>query len=139
MCHYHRVARLLGSGQAAKAQTCARLAVTLGTLLTSALGVVLYAFRHQLGWAFTYDDTAIVDLLARIAPLVAVYQAVAGLLGSTQGVLRGLGRQGILVVHNSMGLGVGTMLGAWLTWGPRQMGLPGLWAGSVVGTAVTGE
>lgn len=52
--------------------------------------------------------------------------------------MRGVGRQGTLVVNVSLGLGVGTLLGAWMTWGPWDLGLGGLWRGSIVGTAVTG-
>lgn len=50
------------------------MAVSVGALTTSMLGVLLVRFRHQLGWAFTADDQAIVQMLEDIAPLVAVYQ-----------------------------------------------------------------
>ncbi len=69
-----RVARLLGSGHGDQAMLSASVAVRVGTAVTCALGLALYALRDELGWAFTSDDVAVVKMLAKIAPEVAIYQ-----------------------------------------------------------------
>lgn len=66
-------------------------------------------------------------------------QAISGLLGVSQGVMRGIGRQGQLLLHGTLGWGAGIALATYLTFGSPQLGLPGLWVGSVAGVAIVCE
>ncbi|KAF8069389.1 SPAC11D3.06 [Scenedesmus sp. PABB004] len=129
-----RVGNLLGAGLPGAARTSSRVIVSLGVSFMALCGAAIYAFRYELGDLFTSGDAEVLQLVARIAPLGAAYQVGDGVLGTSQGVLRGLGRQAQLMLLNTCCFWVvGVPLGWWLTFRGPRLGLPGLWFGMATG------
>lgn len=74
-----------------------------------------------------------IDLVYAILPLLALFQVADGICGVAGGVLRGTGRQAQGAVANLVGYYlIGIPLGFFLTFGPWQWGLAGLWIGLTV-------
>ncbi|WIA36457.1 hypothetical protein OEZ86_007761 [Tetradesmus obliquus] len=128
-----RVGNLMGAGKASAAATSSRVVVALGTAFMAVCGGAIYCTRYKLGQLFTAGDPAVLSAVAAIAPLGAAYQVGDGILGTSQGVLRGLGRQGQLMLLNVACFWcVGVPAGWWLTF-RAGWGLQGLWLGMASG------
>jgi multidrug resistance protein, MATE family len=93
---------LLGAQQPERAKVAAWLAVCAGAAFMAVCGIVIASIRNVLGLLFI-DDTAVVAAVASIAPLAAIFQLVDGIMGTTSGALRGMGRQKELLVYNFTG------------------------------------
>jgi Na+-driven multidrug efflux pump len=65
-------------------------------------GIVIASVKDVLGLLFI-SDTAVVSAIASIAPLAAIFQLVDGIMGTTSGALRGMGRQKELLIYNFTG------------------------------------
>jgi Na+-driven multidrug efflux pump len=65
-------------------------------------GIVIASIRNVLGLLFI-SDRAVVSAIASIAPLAAIFQLVDGIMGTTAGALRGMGRQKELLIYNFTG------------------------------------
>jgi Na+-driven multidrug efflux pump len=65
-------------------------------------GIVIASIRNVLGLLFI-SDRAVVSAIASIAPLAAIFQLVDGIMGTTAGALRGMGRQNELLIYNFTG------------------------------------
>jgi len=94
--------------------------------------VVVGAFRYQIPLAFT-DDPAVLELVGRTMPTVAVMQVFDGLCAVSHGLLRGVGRQEIggyanLLTYYLVALPISFAVTFRLGWG-----LPGLWFGVTIG------
>ncbi|KAG2434531.1 hypothetical protein HYH02_012198 [Chlamydomonas schloesseri] len=130
-----RVGNLLGAGRAQHASLAATLCVLSGTLFQGTCGVIMFAARHYLGYLFT-NDPEVVALVARIAIFGVAFQFFDGAFGTSQGVLRGMGRQHQLMAFNLIGFwGSGVAFGWWLTF-RTTLGLKGLWIGIDTGDFV---
>ncbi|KAK9807773.1 hypothetical protein WJX72_008850 [[Myrmecia] bisecta] len=130
-----RVGNLLGAGQAQRARLSAWLTVSCGAAGGAISGLICLALRHRIGRAFV-DDEQVVGLVATIAPITAAFFALDGIAATAGGVLRGMGRQALLLAYNIGGFWfVGVPLGAVFTFvlGWR---LPGLWLGTAVGCLI---
>lgn len=91
--------------------------------------VLLTSCRHLIAALFTTDDT-VRAIIATVLPIAAAAQFFDALLAISNGLLRGMGRQKI---GGWVNLGVYYLfalpLSFFLTFGPPQMGLGGLWIG----------
>jgi len=128
-----RVGNLLGAGHPAAARIAGIVSVAAGAAWMACCGVLIVAFRREVGYAFVGDDEEVVNLVARIAPFAAIFQVFDGILGTCNGVLRACGRQSLLAMVNLGGLwGIGVSSGVIITFAMHQVGrcrlTPGLHA-----------
>jgi multidrug resistance protein, MATE family len=86
-----RVGRLLISQNQKAAKFSAFIALLVSTLLMALSGLILYETRFVLGAVFSSDPN-IISRVRQLAPIVAIFQAINGLQGCAQGVMRGMGR-----------------------------------------------
>jgi multidrug resistance protein, MATE family len=93
---------LLGAQQPERAKVAAWLAVCTGAAFMAVCGIVIASVKDVLGLLFI-DDAAVVSAIASIAPLAAIFQLVDGIMGTTSGALRGMGRQKELLIYNFTG------------------------------------
>lgn len=128
-----RVGNLLGAGRGRRAATASRVVVCLGSGFMAICGLAIYFGRRGLGEMFTAGDPQVLTAIAMIAPLGAAYQVFDGVLGTSQGVLRGLGRQAQLMLLNMVCFWlIGVPCGYYLTF-KAGWGLRGLWVGMSLG------
>lgn len=127
-----RVGNHLGAGQAHAANVASNMSMLLSLACGAFNSALFLAFRNQWGYWFT-EDRAVIDLVYAILPLLALFQVADGICGVAGGVLRGTGRQAQGAVANLVGYYlIGIPLGLFLTFGPWQWGLAGLWIGLTV-------
>lgn len=129
-----RVGNLLGAGEPDAARAAAAVSVLAGAAWMAACALLILVFRKGVGVAFVGSrDVDVVNLVAAIAPVCAVFQVADGVLGTCNGVLRACGRQSLLARVNLGGLwGVGVFFGFVLTF-PAGVGVLGLWCGLALG------
>lgn len=132
-----RLGHLIGAGEL----PTARRAVRLYSAVFVAVGVfdatVLYVLRHQIPLLFT-TDPVVRAITANSFLTVALFQAIDSLLGGTNGVMRGLGRQDVAAWIITVGNYAGSVpIAFWLELGPPRLGLDGLWIGFAAGCVIT--
>ena len=93
---------------------------------------MFYLLRYKLPLLFT-SDAEVVDLCARVIPVVAFMQVVDGLSAGAHGLLRGIGKQAIggpanLIAYYGISLPISLGLAFGLDWR-----LEGLWVGVSIG------
>ncbi|MEW5310403.1 MAG: hypothetical protein WDW38_002204 [Sanguina aurantia] len=131
-----RVGNLLGAGCHKTARLTGFISVSLGTGFMCCMGLLLFTLRNQLGYLYT-EDEGIRYWMSVIAPIAALFQIFDGIMGTSQGVLRGCGRQHQLMFINLFGFWLfGVVIGALLCF-KAGMGLRGLWWGILAGLVVT--
>lgn len=92
--------------------------------------------RHQLGSIFS-NDAAVQAMVARLAPLCAIFQVTDAFQGVSAGIFRGIGRQTLIAGVNAIGFWVvGIPAGAALAFAAGA-GLEGLWYGINIGLVAT--
>ncbi|KAJ5496293.1 Multi antimicrobial extrusion protein [Penicillium fimorum] len=131
-----RVGNLLGkrddTGAARAAHTSALLSMAFG----GAVLAVLMGTREHFAKIFN-DDASVVNLTAEVLPYVALFQIADGLNGSCGGSLRGMGRQHVGALVNSVSYYCGALpMGIWLAF--HGWGLKGLWIGQCIALYLVG-
>ncbi|KAI9723922.1 MAG: hypothetical protein M1812_000640 [Candelaria pacifica] len=127
-----RIANLIGASLPGAAKVSAKVSL-VGACLVGVFNVVLLSsLRHVIPQLFTSDDDVIV-LVAEVIPVLAAFQLVDALAASCNGILRGLGRQGIggwvcLLCYYAIAMPISMGAGFGLGWK-----LQGLWTGPAVG------
>ncbi|EFJ42410.1 hypothetical protein VOLCADRAFT_97490 [Volvox carteri f. nagariensis] len=130
-----RVGNLLGAGRTHQASLAATLCVLSGTIFQGTCGVVMFLLRSHLGFIFT-SDPEVVAIVSTIVIFGVAFQFCDGAFGTSQGVLRGMGRQHQLMLYNLIGFWLmGVAFGWWLTF-KAKLGLTGLWIGIDTGDLV---
>lgn len=94
--------------------------------------------RHLIGAIFS-NDAEVIDLVALLVPIIALFQLFDGLQSAVAGSFRGMGRQNTVAVLNFMGLwlfglGGGVLLTFYIGGG---IGVAGLWWGLALGLFIT--
>ncbi|KAG5192353.1 mate-domain-containing protein [Tribonema minus] len=131
-----RVGNLLGAQRPHLARVSAFIAVTAGVLFMFICGIIMLSAREVLGRLFTSDED-VVDAIAVIAPLAALFQVFDGTMGTTAGALRGMGRQKELLYFNIIGLWCAGVLSGYLLAFTAGLELRGLWTGVCLGVFTT--
>eukprot|EP00873_Tetraselmis_striata_P043544 jgi/Tetstr1/463808/TSEL_008623.t1 len=99
--------------------------------------MLLYVFRDDVGALFV-DDPEVQAVVADLAPIVVPAQVFDGLNGAGQGVLRGMGKQNLILLINVVGFwGCGLVPGYIMTFN-LGLGLHGLWYGIAGACSVAG-
>jgi hypothetical protein len=119
------------------AKFSALIALLISTLLMTLSGLVLYETRFVLGALFS-SDANIISRVRQLAPTVAFFQAINGLQGVAQGVMRGMGRHTELVGYIFLSYWIIAMpLGLYLAFFTRpRVGITGLWYGFITGLSL---
>ncbi|KXZ46433.1 hypothetical protein GPECTOR_43g869 [Gonium pectorale] len=131
-----RVGNLLGSGQPDAAQRAGILAVILSGTFMALMAIILLSCRHVLGYMFS-TDPRVVRVIAHLALFAAIFQVSDGVMGASQGVLRGCGHQHLTAIFNFTGFWICGVLLGYLLCFKAGMGLDGLWLGICSGDTVT--
>lgn len=126
-----RIGHLVGMGHVKTAQLTAKLVACCGAGFMAITGSCISASRNVIGYIFSSDD-AVVAQVARIAPILGLFQLFDGIQGSTGGVLRGLGLQHYAAIINCVGLWLCGLPAGWALAFPAGVGLPGLWWGLAI-------
>jgi len=92
-----RVGNLLGAGDPAGAAVAGKVSVGLCAVCSAVVGVVLYALPHGFFPGLFVSDVAIIDQTAATIPLLATYVFADGVQTGLNGIVKGCGRQGIVV------------------------------------------
>ncbi|ETV96278.1 hypothetical protein H310_10451 [Aphanomyces invadans] len=132
-----RVGNALGSNRPKRAKIAALVATVLAGGVSLVTGICVFAFRFMYPRVFT-QDTAMIELAAQVAVIVAGFQFVDGVNAAIQGTLRGCGLQAYgaainFVSYILFGLPVGYVFEFPFGWG-----LPGLWIGMTLGYTFAG-
>jgi len=122
----------------AQSPKSAKIAATTSLGLATAFAVlnssILLILRNHLGNIFTHD-ARVIKLMARVIPILALFQIADGYAAIGAGVLRGCGKQRIGAYANLVGYYiVGIPIALALCFAPSvQMGVIGLWTGLCIG------
>jgi len=92
-----RVGNLLGAGDPSGASVAGTVSVGLCAVCSAVVGVVLYALPHGFFPGLFVSDTAIIDQTAATIPLLATYVFADGVQSGLNGIVKGCGRQRIVV------------------------------------------
>jgi len=129
------VGNALGEGDAGRARRTAHVTLLLVSAITGAVSIVLVGLRWHWAAAFS-DEAAVIELSARVLPLVALYVFLDALgPGALVSVLRAMGIVKLPAAITFIAFYVvGIPCGLLLTFGRRSegWGIQGLWAGLVL-------
>jgi MATE family multidrug resistance protein len=93
-----RVSNLLGGGDAKKAAFAAKMSVASAGFVSFLLGVALYLMPHTfLPSLFAPDEGDLILETSRTIPLLATYVFADGVQTALNGVIKGCGRQIVIV------------------------------------------
>lgn len=95
-----RVGNLLGADDPSGASLAGKVSVGLCTVVSGALGVMLYALPHEFFpslFVSGSDNRAIIEQTAATIPLLSVYVFADGIQTGLNGIVKGCGRQQIIV------------------------------------------
>ncbi|KAJ3725316.1 mate-domain-containing protein [Lentinula raphanica] len=88
-----RIGQLLGLARPRLANLAAHAALLLGLALSLVFSAIFWIWRKR--WAYVFnDDEDVAEMVARILPLVALFQVFDGNAAITGGILRARGKQG---------------------------------------------
>lgn len=124
----NRVGNALGGSFSNKARIASHTALLFAIVFGLINSTFFLVTRTRLGYLFS-SDPDVIDMVARVLPLCAIFQVTDGIASVGGGVIRGLGRQSVaawinLVAYYLIALPFGFYLTFKLKWA-----LMGLWTG----------
>lgn len=129
-----RISSLLAAQNHNGAALTSRVVILLGFMLSIGFASLTYYLGDYIGYLFSSDQDTI-NRVALLAPTVAIFQTVNALQPCAQGILRGCGQQGTVVLFNFLSMWVfGFPAGLVLAFYVRpSYGINGLWYGYTLG------
>ncbi|XP_031475743.1 protein DETOXIFICATION 12-like [Nymphaea colorata] len=130
-----RISNALGAGRPRTSRSAVLVVIILGVMDMLIVSTNLYAFRHQLGYAYSNDKEVILST-TKMVPLIALTSCTDAMQGVLSGVARGCGRQHLGAYVNLgafylLGLPISVILGFYY-----HFGAIGLWIGILCGSTV---
>lgn len=127
----NRVGNALGGNHGYKARTASITAILFAVLFGCINSSFFLLTRSRLGYLFS-SDQQVIDMVAHVLPICAIFQVADGIASVGGGVIRGLGRQSVaawinLIAYYMIALPFGFFLTFKLNWA-----LSGLWTGLTV-------
>jgi MATE family multidrug resistance protein len=92
-----RVGNFLGASDTRGADLAAKVSVVSATILSVAMGSILYLTPHTVIPSFFTPDQAVVEEASRLIPLLSIYVIGDGIQTALNGVIKGCGRQCIIM------------------------------------------
>eukprot|EP00977_Amphora_coffeiformis_P017867 scaffold5999_cov149-Amphora_coffeaeformis.AAC.4 len=127
-----RVGQLVGEGRTADARRSSEASFVLTVVVEVALIIMLWPSSRVLGEIFSSNEE-VSDLVAELLPISCIFMLADSIQSTAGGVLRGLGRQHLVLGLNMIGFWLlAVPAGALLTFW-ADIGVKGLWWGMVVG------
>ncbi|KAJ3816137.1 mate-domain-containing protein, partial [Lentinula raphanica] len=138
-----RIGQLSGLAGPRLAKLAAHAALLLGLALSLVFSAIFWIWQKK--WAYVFNDEDVAEMVARILPLVALFQVFDGNAAVTGGTLRARGKGTGALLNLSAYYVLGVPLGPMYPSLPEvTAGLRGLWIGltaslvycAVIGTAL---
>jgi MATE family multidrug resistance protein len=127
-----RVGQLIGEGRSGDAKRSSIVAYTINIIIQLVLIAVLFPCSKMLGDLFSNDDE-VSELVAKLVPISCIFMLGDAIQANTGGVMRGLGKQSLVLYLNIVGFWVLAIpIGSLMTFA-TDMGVIGVWWGFVVG------
>ncbi|CAO3644649.1 unnamed protein product [Cunninghamella echinulata] len=127
----NRVGNALGEANGQKASCATKVSLGFAVLLSVINSAVILVFQDKVAYLFT-TEKEVIQLVAAVLPLCALFQLTDSLANTCAGVIRSLGRQHISAKINLIAYYfVALPLGYYLTF-TREWGLYGLWSALAV-------
>jgi MATE family multidrug resistance protein len=127
-----RVGQLIGDGCSGDAKRACLVSYAVNLIISIVLIAVLFPCSQFLGDAFSSDDE-VSEMVATLIPLSCIFIVGDAISANTGGVMRGLGRQNLVLVLNIIAFWVLAIpIGALLTF-VADVGVRGLWIGFSIG------
>jgi MATE family multidrug resistance protein len=127
-----RVGQLIGDGCSGDAKRASLVAYAVNLILSIVLIAALFPCSQILGDVFSSDDE-VSEMVAMLIPLSCIFLVGDAINANTGGVMRGLGRQNLVLVLNIVAFWVLAIpIGALLTF-VADVGVRGLWIGFSIG------
>ena len=92
-----RISSSLGAGRASDAALVAKVSVASATLLSTILGAILWWTPNSTFPSFFSPDSSVVAEASSLMPLLAIYVVADGIQSSLNGIIKGCGRQCIIM------------------------------------------
>jgi MATE family multidrug resistance protein len=123
-----RVGQAVGREDAPGARRAGWTAIALGGAFMATAGMCFILFPRQIGRAYT-NDTMVIETMAGLLWIAALFQFFDGLQGVATGALRGVGdTRTAALTHMICYWAIGLPLGYWLAFS-RQWRAAGMWTG----------
>jgi len=127
-----RVGQLIGDGCGGDAKRSCLVSYGVNFILSSVLLAALFPCSQLLGDFFSSDDE-VSELVAALIPVSCIFMLGDAFSANTGGVMRGLGRQNLVLLMNILAFWVLAIpIGAVLTF-TAGIGVRGLWIGFSIG------
>ena len=131
-----RVGYLLGGNNGSQAKLSAQLLLVLMIGVQTAVAIFYVTARNYIGSVYS-DDRDVIEKVAAIAYIAAIFQVCDGVSACVGGILKGMGHQLIVAGLNFIGFWlIGTLLGGTLAF-VLSWGVSGIWWGLCVGLFFT--
>jgi len=131
-----RVGQLIGDQRAKDAERSSHASYLLSGIVQIILSIILFFCKDIVGDLFSNDEE-VSNLVSVLIPISCIFMVGGAIQGITGGVLRGLGRQKLVLLLNVLGFWVCALpIGAVLTF-VVGLGVNGLWWGFNIGLYAT--
>ncbi|KAM9954526.1 hypothetical protein ACTFIW_003126 [Dictyostelium discoideum] len=127
-----RVGQLLGSKNESMAKRVSWMAFVISLIFMGIIAIIQYTCRHVIGYIYS-DSEDVVQTVARILPIAALFQIFDGGQTIFQGVVRGMGRVITGALCNFIAFYVISIPLSAVFAFPLGKGVEGLWWGLCVG------
>uniref|UniRef100_A0A061S8P2 Multidrug resistance protein, MATE family n=1 Tax=Tetraselmis sp. GSL018 TaxID=582737 RepID=A0A061S8P2_9CHLO len=127
-----RVGNLLGSGDHKTARVTSFLTIAISALFMVGVSAALWLLRDKVGTWFVSDER-VVSAVAAVVPIMVPVEVFDGVQGACQGILRGMGKQRLILGFNVVGFWLGGMLPGYFLAFRLGLGLRGLLIGLASG------